>query len=347
MIGIRAVATATLMMAAPALASAGSATTVALRTVEVKVASEPGVILAGTLHLPAGVKSPPPVAVLLQGHGKNGRHGFGEIIKRLLADGIAAFAFDKRGVEQSTGTHTEDLTRLTVDGQAVVAALRRRSDVDGRRILLIGHSQGGTIAPAIAAADPQIAGIALLAGSVGDGLPYLSRAIRDQLLNRGMPVPAADAIVAAATELLQARVERRDEATITPLRNALVARFEAAGLPRPQAEGALAMIDVPEAWNIDKLRSASDLAAVRAPVLAVFGGKDPMVIARSEAPAARTALANNRQAQVVVLDGLSHWFQEGAVTGDAEEFAKLGPNAGSPRLVALVGDWVRDVVRRP
>jgi hypothetical protein len=49
----------------------------------------------------------------------------------------------------------------------------------------------------------------------------------------------------------------------------------------------------------------------------------------------------------VVFDGLSHWFQEGATTGTAEESAALGPNLGSPRLVSLVGDWLRDALAPP
>lgn len=91
-------------------------------------------------------------------------------------------------------------------------------------------------------------------------------------------------------------------------------------------------------------RSASDLKVLQMPVLAVFGTKDPLVVAAHEVPAARAALASNPRARVVLLDGLSHWFQEGAVTGDEEEVSKLGPNLGSPRVVALVGDWLRDTL---
>uniref|UniRef100_UPI0002630411 hypothetical protein n=1 Tax=Sphingomonas elodea TaxID=179878 RepID=UPI0002630411 len=72
--------------------------------------------------------------------------------------------------------------------------------------------------------------------------------------------------------------------------------------------------------------------------------KDPLVVASDEAAEARKALANNPRGQVVVLEGLSHWFQEGAVTGGEEEVARLGPNAGSPRLVSLVGDWLQNVL---
>ena len=83
------------------------------------------------------------------------------------------------------------------------------------------------------------------------------------------------------------------------------------------------------------------------PVLAVFGSKDPLVVAADEAPAARAALAGNPRARVVVLDGLSHWFQEGASTGGEGEVATLGPNLGSPRAVALASDFLRQALIAP
>lgn len=61
-----------------------------------------------------------------------------------------------------------------------------------------------------------------------------------------------------------------------------------------------------------------------------------------EGPAARAALVHNPPARVIVIYGFSHWFQDGAGTGAEEEVAKLGPNLGSPRLVTLVGNWLRD-----
>ena len=312
---------------------------------DVRISSEPGVDLAGTLYLPAGhSKGPYPLAVLIQGRGPNGRGGFSEIIKRLTADGIAALEYDKRGTGQSTGTYEEDAYLLTADAAAVVAAMRLRSDIVGSRIALVGHSQGGVIAPAAAAADPDIAAVVTLAGSVGDGLPYVRKGIHRQMMTM-IPVgrealagPAVDAVMA----LLQARVDSKDAETIARLRANVVERFEAAGFPRPQAEQALAMIDVPEAWKASKLRSASDLKALHIPVLAIFGSKDPMAL--DDAPAARAALASNRRAGVVMLDGLGHSFQEGGVTGTPDEVSNLGPHLGSPRLVTLVGDWLRDTL---
>ena len=311
---------------------------------DVRISSEPDVVLSGTLYLPAGHgKGPYPLAVMIQGNGPNKRGGFFELINRLSADGIAALEYDKRGVGQSTGTYEEDPERLTADAAAAVAAMRHRSDIAGSRIALVGHSGGGVIAPAAAAADPNIAAVVTLAGNVGDGLPYVRKGLYRQMMK--MVVGGRDTLVGpaadAAMTLLQARVDSRDATTISRLRANAIDRFEAAGFLRAQAEQALTMIDVPDAWKGSKLRSASDLKALHIPVLAVYGTKDTVV---DDAPAARAALASNHLARVVMLDGLGHSFQEGAVTGAPDEASKLGPYLGSPRLVAVVGDWLRDTL---
>jgi len=317
----------------------------AARATEIRISSEPGVVLAGTLYLPKGQsRGPYPVAVLITGHGPGGRGAYSEIIKRLTADGIAALEYDKRGTGQSTGTFEEDSYRLAADAAAAVAAMRRRPDIVGSRIALVGHSGGGVIAPAVAAADPKIAAVVTLAGNVGDGLPYVRNGIYRQVVKMtgSGHEAAAGVAVDAVMALLQARVDSKDAETITRLRASVVDRFEAAGFPRAQAEQALAMIDVPEAWKASKFRSASDLKALHIPVLAIYGTKDPMAL--DDAPAARAALASNRRARIVMLDGLGHSFQEGEVTGLPNQVSNLGPYLGSPRLVTLVGDWLRDTL---
>jgi pimeloyl-ACP methyl ester carboxylesterase len=312
---------------------------------EIRISSEPGVVLAGTLYLPAGHgKGPYPLAVLIKGQGAYARGGYSEIIKRLVTDGIAALEYDKRGTGQSTGTYEEDPMRLTADAAAAVAAMRHRSDIAGGRIALVGHSGGGVIAPATAAADSDIAAVVTLAGNVGDGLPYVRARIYRQMMK--MIVGGRDALVAPAVDavmdLLQARVDSGNAETIARLRANVVDRFEAAGFPRPQAEQALAMIDVPEAWNGSKLRSASDLKALHIPVLAIYGTEDPMAL--DDVPAARAALARNARARIVMLDGLGHSFQDSRGTATVNGASNLGPYLGSPRLVTLVGDWLRDTL---
>lgn len=202
---------------------------------DVRIVSAPDVVLAGTLHLPVGQgQGPFPLVVLIQGHGPNGRGGYGAIIKALTGCGIAALEYDKRGIGQSTGIFKEDIDALTADATAAVAAMRRRTDIDGRRIALLGHSQDGVVAPAVAAADPTIAAVVTLAGSVGNGLPYLGHALRNQMIAAGRPAamvaPAAD----AATALIRARIDGEAPQTVAQLRAAAVTRFEAAGFSPPR-----------------------------------------------------------------------------------------------------------------
>jgi len=159
--------TAVLPLLATGVAGRVQAQTVgpAVRATEIRISSEPGVVLAGTLYLPEGQsKGPYPVAVLITGHGPGGRGAYSEIIKRLTADGIAALEYDKRGTGQSTGTFEEDSYRLAADAAAAVRSMRHRPDIVGSRIALVGHSGGGVIAAAVAAADPKIAAVVTLAG---------------------------------------------------------------------------------------------------------------------------------------------------------------------------------------
>src|SRR5262249_41833747 len=79
---------------------------------------------------------------------------------------------DDRATGKSTGASTlENATSASFadDVRAQVAYLRGRSDIDPQRIALVGHSEGGMIAPMVAAADPQLAAIVLMAGSAKRG----------------------------------------------------------------------------------------------------------------------------------------------------------------------------------
>lgn len=334
-------------MELPASASAAQADRdiLAARSVasEVTIPSDPGVTLAGTLRLPKG-PGPFPLVIAVQGHGPNGRGGFDRLMARWLADGIATLDYDKRGIGRSTGTYVEDETKLARDVAAAVVAMRRVPAIDGNRILLAGHSQGGAIIPGIAAADPRIAGVVTLAGPVGDGLDLFRMSMHDQLILSGRPEATVAPLVDTATRLVAARAAHADAATIDRLRAAAIRGFVANGFSQDGARGALAAIDNADIYRIVDTHIASDLKALHVPVLQIFGALDPFVSARGSAAAARVALADNPRAQVVVFDGMSHWLKDGAKTGTEAENATLGPNLGSPRLVTLVGDWTKSVL---
>ena len=114
--------------------------------------------LAGTLTLPPGIKNPP-VAVLISGSGPQNRNEellnhrpFLVLADHLTKNGIAVLRYDDRGVGESEGNYGNATSEdLATDAAAAVAYLKSRSDVDGNKIGLIGHSEGGLIAPMVIA----------------------------------------------------------------------------------------------------------------------------------------------------------------------------------------------------
>ncbi len=138
----------------------------------VRVPTEKGHILAGTLTLPAkksgGAKFP--AMVLITGSGKNNRNNgnapsipFRQIADALARRGIAVLRVDDRGIGESTGNADTATTFDEADDiRSALDYLRRRSDIDRKRLGLVGWSEGGFIAPMIAATDPTLRGIALM-----------------------------------------------------------------------------------------------------------------------------------------------------------------------------------------
>ncbi len=122
-----------------------------------------GVMLAGTLTLPSG-KGPFPAVVLITGSGPQnrdeellGHKPFLVIADALTRRGIAVLRYDDRGTAQSTGDFGKATTAdLATDGEAAVVWLKTRKEINARRIGLIGHSEGGIIAPMVASRDKNI-----------------------------------------------------------------------------------------------------------------------------------------------------------------------------------------------
>lgn len=141
------------------------------RAENVRIATPAGHMLAGTLTIPRGA-SAAPAAVLIHGTGRVDRDAnvlpgfrpFKQLADALGRRGVGVLRFDKRGVGQSTGDdQTATTADLAADVRAVLAYLRARQDIDGGRLVLIGTSEGGLIAPMVAAADSAIRGIVLIA----------------------------------------------------------------------------------------------------------------------------------------------------------------------------------------
>jgi len=131
----------------------------------------PGWTLAGTLTL-AVRGGPHPAVVLITGSGPQdcdeavmGHRPFLVLADHLTRQGIAVLRCDDRGFGKSTGNFATAIDADFVDDAlAAVNYLRTRPEIDPRRIGLVGHSEGGIVAPRAAARSPEVAFIVLLAG---------------------------------------------------------------------------------------------------------------------------------------------------------------------------------------
>jgi len=312
------------------------------RAEDVAFDSAPGVRLAGTLTLPPG-KGPFPAAVLITGSGAQDRDEtlmehkpFLVLADALTRRGIAVLRDDDRGFARSTGDFAAATTAdFAVDTEAAVAYLRTRPEIDPARIGLIGHSEGGLIAPMVAVQDARVAFVVMLAGPAVPGGEALVAQREAVGRTAGLPPEAI-----AANEALLARVQAAlnapgDKAQAQAAAAKLLADT---GMPAATAVATIKQYDSPWfAWFMT-YDPRPTLAKVRVPVLALNGEKDVQVVARQNVPAMREALKGNPDAAVVELPGLNHLFQT-AGTGAPLEYIRIEETM-SPAALDLIADWV-------
>ena len=160
---------------------------------EVRFPSEGGKVeLAGTLTLPDGKKKFP-TAILITGSGPQNRDEefmthkpFLVLADYLTRSGIAVLRYDDRGFAQSTGNHGSATSAdFANDVRAAISYLKTRKEIDKRRIGLVGHSEGGLIAP-IVATDTEVAFVVLLAAPGVSGSQILLKQVESVTRSQGM-----------------------------------------------------------------------------------------------------------------------------------------------------------------
>lgn len=316
------------------------------REEEVAFDSAPGVRLAGTLTLPQG-RGPFPAAVLISGSGPQdrdeqllGHRPFLVLADHLTRRGIAVLRYDDRGFAKSTGKFAEATSSdFAIDAAAAVAFLRARNDIDPGKVGLIGHSEGGMVAPMVAAKDSRIGFVVLLAAP---GVP--SREVMNaQRLAVGKvygvtPEAAArDNAAVARIDTVLATHPDWEAAKIEAAR--ILGEASAAAGVRPEVLMARSgMLFTPWYREFIAYDPRPNLAKLRMPVLAANGANDLQVVASQNLPAIREALKAHRDATVLELPGLNHLFQT-SETGSPLEYGRI-EETFAPAALTLVGDWV-------
>ncbi|MGH1561008.1 alpha/beta fold hydrolase [Caulobacter segnis] len=179
-----------------------------------------GLTLAGTLTLPEGA-GPFPAVVLITGSGAQdrdetvfGHKPFWVIADALTRKGVAVLRVDDRGTggSQAGPPGSGGIPALVTDVAAGVAFLRARADIDPARIGLVGHSEGGQVAPLVAAEDPRVAFLVLMAAPGVDGATLLVAQNRALFAASGMPDDQVETLVRNRAERFAAVRDARDVA---------------------------------------------------------------------------------------------------------------------------------------
>lgn len=313
--------------------------------------------LAGTLVLPAG-EGPFPAVAMVTGSGPQdrdeslmGHKPFLVLADALARRGIASVRWDDRGTGQSAGDHMGSTVEdFAADARAAVAFLRSLPEVDGKAVGIVGHSEGGLNGPMVAAVDPSVRFLVLLAPPGEPMRSLLLRQTRDllrlqgidsTLLERALAAQAEDLDLIADPSLPVDRLQEKLRALAEVRRGQLTAE-ERARL-RVDADTIERGIQIgTTAWFRSLMRQdpAVYLREVKVPVLALFGEKDLQVEPRVNAEAVRAVLASagNPDHEERILPGLNHLFQH-ATTGGVDEYGTIEETFAPEALVAI-GDWI-------
>jgi pimeloyl-ACP methyl ester carboxylesterase len=294
-----------------------------------------GFSLAGTLSRPANSTGPLPAVILVGGSGPTDRDEtvagipiFGEIANAIADAGFAVLRYDKRGVGQSGGRpESATLADYADDLRAAIHTLSDRKDIDKRRIVLVGHSEGGSLALLAASKEGRIAGVVLVATVGTTGAELNMYQVTHALERSNRPEAERQATIDLQRRIQQAVLTGKGWENIS-VPNAV----------RRQAE---------TAWFQSFLAfdPAKVMKDVDQPILIVQGMLDTQV-PPSNADTLETLARARRKAgpvDVVKVPGVNHLLVP-ARTGEVDEYRTLGEEHVSPAVIDAVVSWLKKTV---
>ena len=295
-----------------------------------------GYALAGTLLLSRDARRPAPAVVMITGSGQQTRDSdiqmpglegykpFKQIAEHLAGLGIAVLRVDDRGVGGSTGRETlagATTSSFADDTRAQVAFLRAHRGIDPNRIALVGHSEGGSIALMVAASDPRVRSVVLMA-AMGRTGREVNLEQQEYALSQ-MP---------GITEERKVQLREQQRQTL----RAVVEGEDVSGLP-PNLRPILPWFK--EFLTYDPLPL---IRRLKQPVLILQGGLDRQITPEHAVLLERAARgAGNGDVSSRVFPRLNHLFLP-ARTGAWSEYSALGTTSLETDLLEALGDWLLD-----
>lgn len=313
--------------------------------------------LAGTLTLPKkeGVF---PAVILISGSGPQNRDEellehkpFLVISDFLTKNGIAVLRFDDRGVGKSTGDFKAATTAdFATDVESALVYLKTRKEINSSKIGLIGHSEGGIIAPMVASQAKDVNFIVLLAGT---GIPGNELLLLQQgLIAKASGISETEIQKSAQTNarlfelVLHSKDEQQLKSDLTKLLTQTLNENTNAEIPNGMTKEEYVGLQVnqittPWMQYFLKFNPATALEKVSCPVLALNGEKDLQVPPKENLTAIKQALAKagNKKVTTIEFPNLNHLFQE-CKTGSPDEYAKI-EQTFSPTVLDEMLKWIK------
>jgi pimeloyl-ACP methyl ester carboxylesterase len=313
-----------------------------------------GIKLAGTLTLPEQAENVPAV-ILISGSGAQDRDEtifehkpFWVIADYLTRNGIAVLRVDDRGVGGSEGNTGNSTSKdFAGDVLAGIEFLKTRKEINPLKIGLIGHSEGGIIAPIVANETRDVAFVVLLAGP---GIPG------EQILyEQGRLIGLASGM----TEEQVTQNQKTQEAIFNIIKTEKDSAVRLDRLQRTLTGGMYPMMNEDQKKAIDQQVAAVNspwftyfltydprpaLSKLNCPVLALIGEKDLQVPPKSNLPAIEKALieGGNINFKTMELPGLNHLFQH-CETGAVAEYVQIEETI-SPEVLEIMTAWIGEVL---
>jgi len=306
-----------------------------------------------------------PAVIIISGSGTQDRDGtmmkghkpYWVLADYLTKNGIAVLRVDDRGAGKSSlGTDINNKTSLdfSYDVEASLNYLETRPDVNKKHLGLIGHSEGGMIAPMVAARRNDVGFIVMWGASEVGGAKILAEQYADGLVQQGVDTSAANAFGRAHMQVLNlfSSATSRDD-----LDQKITAFFDA--WKKTQSQKTLDALNIHDGSmpNVLKLYNGMyssgwlrffitynpdpDLAKVKCDVLAINGDKDTQVNAAENLGKIKEALSKNgnKHFDVEALPGLNHLLQT-AKTGEVSEYENISETM-SPAALKIISDWIK------
>ena len=320
------------------------------------------VTYGATLTIPGG-KGPFPAALLLTGSGQQnrdeeigGHKPFAVIADHLTRNGFVVLRVDDRGMGKTTGDFRSATTRdFADDANVSLDFLKKRPEVNPKKIGLIGHSEGGMIAQILAAERKDIDFVVMLAAPGTHNRKLLADQNEAILTKAGLPREHVEAYLILYNNILEIaasspgnvlgeNINKSLDKWISETPESIVKGTTGITDDKSRARFVKAFTDqIGFPWftyfvNYDPARNVQK---IKANVLALNGGEDLQVLADPNLAAIESALkkSKSRHFEVTKIDGLNHLFQE-CQSCTLAEYTKLDQTI-SPKVLEAMTTWLR------